>query len=71
VANWPIPKTIKKIRSLFGFADYYRKFIARFASIVSPINDLFVATTGNYIKQKSKFKWEIGSTGGVITKTNA
>ena len=42
VQKWPIPKTIKEVRSYLGFAGYYRRFIRDYAKIVRPLNDLLV-----------------------------
>ena len=37
IANWPIPDTIKKLRSLLGFTGYYRRYIADYALICQPL----------------------------------
>jgi hypothetical protein len=37
---WEAPKTVKAVRSFLGFANYYRRFIQGYASIVRPLNDL-------------------------------
>lgn len=33
VQSWPVPQTIQQVRSFLGFAGYYYRFIAEFASI--------------------------------------
>ena len=33
VQNWPIPRTIKEVRSFLGLCSYYRKFIKSFATV--------------------------------------
>ena len=38
VNNWPVPKTIKELRSFLGFVGYYRKFIMNFSKIAQPLN---------------------------------
>lgn len=38
--SWPVPKTLKKLRSFLGFAGYYRRFIKGYAAIAKPLNDL-------------------------------
>lgn len=38
IVNYPIPKTIKEIKSFLGLVGYYRRFIPNFAKIVYPIN---------------------------------
>ena len=40
VAKWPIPKTVRDIRSFLGLAGYYRRFIPNFAEYSSPLTEL-------------------------------
>lgn len=37
IQEYPIPKTIKEVRSFLGLVGYYRRFISNFAKVVSPI----------------------------------
>ncbi|KAK7877073.1 hypothetical protein WMY93_032211 [Mugilogobius chulae] len=34
--TWPIPKTLKELKSFLGFSGYYRRFIKHYADIVKP-----------------------------------
>ena len=38
VTNWPTPETLRDLRSFLGFASYYRRFVAGFASIAGPLH---------------------------------
>ena len=35
----PVPTTKRKVRSLIGFMNFYRRFIPKFAEIASPLTD--------------------------------
>ncbi|XP_075524508.1 putative mitochondrial protein AtMg00860 [Primulina tabacum] len=49
VKEWLVPKSVTEIRSLFGLAGYYRKFIQGFSYIVIPLTAL--------MKKNAKFIW--------------
>ena len=40
VRSFPTPTTVKDIRSFLGLCNYYRRFVAGFAKIASPLNHL-------------------------------
>ena len=50
VTSWPVPTSIKDVRSFLGLCSYYRKFIKNFAGIASPLH----ALTGKY----ARFEWD-------------
>jgi hypothetical protein len=35
--EWPIPKTLKKLRGFLGLARYYCKFFKNYGQIVAPL----------------------------------
>ena len=37
IDTYPIPKTIKEVRSFISFCSYYRKFVRNFAQIAKPL----------------------------------
>ncbi len=47
VLNWPIPATVKEVQHFIGFANFYRRFITNFSSVVAPLTAL---TKGGGIK---------------------
>ena len=49
VKHWPVPKTVKQIRSFVGFCNYYRRFVRDFAQIARPLTDL--------TKKDARFEW--------------
>ena len=38
VEKWPVPKTLKDLRSFLGFASYYRRYVHNFTQIASPLH---------------------------------
>jgi len=49
VLEWPIPKCVKDIQKFLGLANYYRRFIERFATVARPLHDL--------VKKDKKWDW--------------
>ena len=43
VRQWPVPSTLKQLRSFLGFLNYYRRFIKGFSDLARPLNDLLRA----------------------------
>ena len=46
IENWPVPNTLPEVRSFLGLANYFRKFILGFSTLVSPLT----ALTGSDVK---------------------
>ena len=40
VEEWPVPRTLRELRSFLGLASYYRKFIKSFSLIAEPLYEL-------------------------------
>jgi hypothetical protein len=40
VVEWPTPTSIKELQSFLGFANFYRRFIARYAVVTAPLTDI-------------------------------
>lgn len=40
IETWPIPTNVSDVRSLLGFAGFFRKFIQGYSSLVRPLTDL-------------------------------
>uniref|UniRef100_A0A3P9JC12 Gypsy retrotransposon integrase-like protein 1 n=1 Tax=Oryzias latipes TaxID=8090 RepID=A0A3P9JC12_ORYLA len=40
IKTWPVPQTLKQLKSFLGFAGYYRRFVKDYSKIVKPLNEL-------------------------------
>ena len=40
LSTWPVPCTLKALRSFLGFTGYYRRYVKDYSKIVKPLNDL-------------------------------
>uniref|UniRef100_A0A8C5R8C8 Gypsy retrotransposon integrase-like protein 1 n=1 Tax=Leptobrachium leishanense TaxID=445787 RepID=A0A8C5R8C8_9ANUR len=49
ISNWPTPTDKKAVQRFIGFANFYRRFIQGFSSIILPLTGL--------TKQQTKFCW--------------
>jgi len=49
VRNFPVPKSVRDVRSFIGLCNYYRKFVKDFSRKASPLNSL--------TKKDLKFAW--------------
>ena len=49
IRDWPIPSTVKQVRSFLGFGNFYQKFISHYSDIAKPLNNL--------TKKDRKFEW--------------
>jgi len=46
IEDWPTPKSVRDVQVLLGFTNFYRRFIRKYAKVMTPILDL-LKTTGS------------------------
>ncbi|GBG72342.1 hypothetical protein CBR_g11920 [Chara braunii] len=50
IRDWPTPRTLTELRSFLGLANYYRKFVRNFFTIVAPLRRL--------LRKETIWKWD-------------
>ncbi|GBG81139.1 hypothetical protein CBR_g31815 [Chara braunii] len=51
IQEWPQPQTVRDVRSFFGLASYYRKFVRNFSAVAAPLTNL--------TKKDTPFLWSL------------
>jgi hypothetical protein len=44
IEKWPLPKSLKELQSFLRLANYFRKFVDHFSSMIAPVTALTGAT---------------------------
>lgn len=52
ITNWPVPRTLKELRTFLGKANYYRRFIPQYAAVSSSLQA--------YVKKEHEGKRDLG-----------
>ncbi|CAI5672770.1 unnamed protein product [Oreochromis niloticus] len=51
--TWPVPQTLRELKSFLGFAGYYRRFVKGYSSIVKPLHNLTSGYPPSHKKSKT------------------
>lgn len=56
VRDWPVPTTLRQVRSFLGFVGYYRRFVPSFSRVAAPLTRLLQGTAGH---DSSSVAWSV------------
>lgn len=54
IVDFPLPKTLKEVRSFIGMSGYYRRFVMDYAQLAKPLTSLLRGEDGRVSKYASK-----------------
>lgn len=52
IEAWPMPQSVKEVRSFLGLLGFYRRFISKYAQLIAPLTEL--------LKKGETFSWGEG-----------
>jgi hypothetical protein len=64
IEDWPMPKSVRDVQVLLGFANFYRRFIRKYAKVTFPQTEVLkrggTADTTKHSQKSNKprYKWE-------------
>lgn len=73
IQEFPLPKTLKQLRSFLGMSGWYRRFVKNFATLTAPLTDC-ITTTKFIISEEGKDAFnkikEVLTTAPVLTEAD-
>ena len=54
IEDWPTPKSVRDVQVLLGFANFYRRFIMKYAKVTLPLTELLKETVTSNTPQTSQ-----------------
>ncbi|NCU37062.1 hypothetical protein EOM75_13760, partial [Candidatus Falkowbacteria bacterium] len=57
VEKWPVPTDVQQLRAFLGLANYFRRFIQGFSSMVAPLTDLTKGLESSKSKKSITSMW--------------
>ena len=61
IAEWPTPRTYREVQVFLGFANFYRRFVKSYSSVVAPMTGLMKGAKAG--KQTGPFVWGVEQQG--------
>jgi hypothetical protein len=52
--EWPIPKTLKKLRGFLGLTSYYHKLVKNYGQIMGPLTTILNKEAFYWIQEETK-----------------
>ena len=57
ICKWPVPTNVTEVQSFLGFANYYCRFIKKYAQVAKPLYKLI--SRENAARKQNSIKWDL------------